>query len=141
MSIVCFFSSCTALALKRLLFCSVCCCLGGCAWMDDSVFPRSDWDRAFGELAEMAKDMRGIAEAGATAGRSFKRLKEGMDSLGDLATELGSMPLPGRAVESGSPGALPDGTTATCGPTAERRPDKPTQEDNMKVADLCSSIK
>ena len=121
MSIFCLFSSCTAFVLRRLLICSVCCCLGGCAWIDDAVSPRPDLDRVFTDMAKSAKGMRDVAKAATAAVRPIGQLKKSMDSLGELATELGSMPLPGQGVEPRSPGALPDGTTVTCGSTAEGR--------------------
>ena len=109
MSIVCLFSACMAVVARRLLICSVC-CLGGCAWIDDSVFPRPDLDGVFTDMAESAEGMRDVAKAATATARPIGHLNKSMDSLGELATELGSMPLPGQAVEPVSPGALPDET-------------------------------
>lgn len=97
MSIVCLFSSCTAVVARRLLVFSVCCCLSGCAWIADFVSPVPDLGRGLADIAETAKGMRDVAKAAKAAARPIGQLREGMDSLGDLATELGSMPLPAGA--------------------------------------------
>lgn len=87
--------------------------------MDNSVSPGLDLNRVFVDMEESARGMRDVAEAAAAAVRPVGRLGKSLDSLGDRTTEFGSMPLPGKAVEPGSPGTLPDGTTLTCGPTAQ----------------------
>ena len=113
---LCFLGSGKATMLERLLVCAVCICLGSCVGMGDS----ADLNRAFGDLAGMAKDLQGIAAAATSGTRSIEGLQKSMDSLGDLATELGSMPLPGEAVEQITPGARLNGTTVTCGPASEK---------------------
>ena len=106
---------------KRLLICAVCIWLGGCSVTDDFVFSdfRTNLDRQFETLGEMAEGARGIAEAGTAAVRPVGHLKKTLDSLGEPATRSGSEPLPVQAADPAPPEALPDGKTVRCGPLAE----------------------
>lgn len=100
MRVVCF------IHLKRLLVFAFCFCLGGCGWMDDFVFSDlgTGLGRGFEGMAKMGKNLESVAEAATAAARPIGHLKKSMDSLGELATGIGSIPLPGRAPVRGETG-------------------------------------
>ena len=114
MRIVDFINTGPAIVRKRLLILAVCFWLGGCGLMDDFVFSgfRTGLGRGFEGMAEMGKNVRSVGEAATAAVRPIEGLSKSMDSIGQLATNLGSMPQPGRTVEPVSPGASACGETA-----------------------------
>lgn len=64
----------------------VSCFLGGCALVDDLIFP--DFGPDFGILRGLGKGIGSIVEAGTAAVRPLEQLGKGMDQVGEMATEL-----------------------------------------------------
>lgn len=71
---------------RALQVVAVSCFLGGCALVDDLIFP--DFRPDFGVLRGLGKDIGSIVEAGTAAVRPLEQLEKGMDQVGEMATEL-----------------------------------------------------
>lgn len=91
--------------------------------MDDFVFSdlRTGLGRGLEGLAETARNMQGTAAAATAGARALGGFKKSMGTVGGLATEPASMPLPGEAVEPVAPSSRLDGTTVRCGPASQGR--------------------
>lgn len=71
---------------RALQVVAVSCFLGGCALVEDLIFP--DFGPDFGVLRGLGKDIGSIAEAGTAAVRPLEQFGKGMDQVGEMATEL-----------------------------------------------------